>query len=84
MSGLGREGPGFATALDAGVLTLTLNRPEARNPFVPGMPAALRDLLGDAQADPAVRCLLVRGAGDHLSAGGDVASFARSLAETMA
>ncbi|WP_339948057.1 enoyl-CoA hydratase-related protein [uncultured Albimonas sp.] len=82
MSGLGREGPGFATALDAGVLTLTLNRPEARNPFVPGMPAALRDLLGDAQADPAVRCLLVRGAGDHLSAGGDVASFARSLAET--
>lgn len=84
MSGWAREAPGFLAGLSEGVLTLTLNRPEARNPFVAGMPAALARLFAEAQEDDAVRCLVVRGAGDHLSAGGDVAGFARSLAERTA
>ena len=55
-----------------GVATLTLNRPEARNALDMAMRRALEAALTALEADAAVRVLVVRGAGEHFSAGGDV------------
>ncbi len=55
-----------------GVATLTLNRPEARNAVDLAMRDALEAALGDLAADAGVRVLVVRGAGEHFCAGGDV------------
>ena len=58
--------------LDAGVLTLTLNRPEARNAMSGAMTAALADQLAKAELDPAVKVVVLTGAGKGFCAGGDV------------
>ncbi|MCP5178512.1 MAG: enoyl-CoA hydratase/isomerase family protein [Pseudomonadales bacterium] len=63
-------------SLDAGVLTLTLNRPEARNAMSGGMTAALAAQLASAELDPAVKCLVLTGAGKGFCAGGDVKGMA--------
>lgn len=65
-------------AVDAGVLTLTMNRPEARNAMTPTMTAALADALGAAELDPAVRCIVLTGSGGAFSGGGDVKAMAAS------
>lgn len=54
---------------------LVLNRPAKRNAITLAMWAAIPDLLAQAQADPEVRLLVVRGAGDHFAAGADIAEF---------
>jgi len=58
--------------LDAGVLTLTLNRPQARNAMSEAMNQALGRQLAAAELDPAVRCVVLTGAGQGFCAGGDV------------
>lgn len=63
-------------ALDEGVLTLTLNRPEARNALSGEMLAALAAAIAKAELDPAVRCLVLTGAGKGFCAGGDVKGMA--------
>ncbi|MEZ5595991.1 MAG: enoyl-CoA hydratase-related protein [Pseudomonadales bacterium] len=63
-------------SLDAGVLTLTLNRPDARNAMSGGMTAALAAQLASAELDPAVKCLVLTGAGKGFCAGGDVKGMA--------
>lgn len=62
--------------LDAGVLTLTLNRPEARNAMTRAMNTALQQQLASAELDPAVKCVVLTGAGTGFCAGGDVKSMA--------
>jgi len=58
--------------LDDGVLTLTLNRPQARNAMSDAMNQALGRQLAAAELDPAVRCIVLTGAGQGFCAGGDV------------
>jgi len=58
--------------LDAGVLTITLNRPQARNAMSEAMNQALGRQLAAAEVDPAVRCVVLTGAGQGFCAGGDV------------
>ena len=58
--------------LDAGVLTLTLNRPQARNAMSEAMNQALGQQLAAAELDPAVKCVVLTGAGQGFCAGGDV------------
>ena len=58
--------------LDEGVLTLTLNRPQARNAMSEAMNQALGRQLAAAELDPAVKCLVLTGAGQGFCAGGDV------------
>jgi 2-(1,2-epoxy-1,2-dihydrophenyl)acetyl-CoA isomerase len=58
--------------LEAGVLTLTFNRPQARNAVTQAMAWALADQLAAAEADPQVRCVVLTGAGQAFCAGGDV------------
>jgi methylglutaconyl-CoA hydratase len=55
-----------------GVATVTLNRPEVGNAYNAAMLEALTRGLTDLAADPAVRCLVIRGAGRHFQAGADI------------
>jgi 2-(1,2-epoxy-1,2-dihydrophenyl)acetyl-CoA isomerase len=63
-------------ALDDGVLTLTLNRPEARNAMSGAMTAALAEQLAKAEFDREVKCIVLTGAGKGFCAGGDVKGMA--------
>ena len=65
-------------ALDEGVLTLTLNRPEARNAMSRAMNEALSAQLAAAELDPDVKCVVLTGAGKGFCAGGDVKGMAAS------
>jgi 2-(1,2-epoxy-1,2-dihydrophenyl)acetyl-CoA isomerase len=64
--------------LEDGVLTLTLNRPQARNAMSHAMNEALQQQLAQAELDPAVRCIVLTGAGNAFCAGGDVKGMAAS------
>jgi enoyl-CoA hydratase/carnithine racemase len=66
-----------AAALDAGVLTVTLARPEKRNAIDGEMAAALRAAFEAAAEDGDVRAVILTGAGSAFSAGGDRARFER-------
>lgn len=66
-------------AVDNGVATLTMNRPQARNALSEAMRSDLGDALHDVEQDPAVRCVVLTGAGEHFMAGGDVKNMAGSL-----
>lgn len=59
-----------------GVLTLTLNRPAARNALSRAMLDGLARLLAQAEADPAIGAIVVTGAGGAFCAGGDVKGMA--------
>ena len=61
--------------IEDGIATVTLNRPEALNALNDAMMAALVEILPRIEADPAVRCVVIRGAGDHFMAGGDLKEF---------
>ena len=58
--------------LSAGVLTLTLNRPEALNALRPEMLVAIGELVDKAQHDPNVSVIVLCGAGRAFSAGVDL------------
>ena len=66
------------------VATLTLNRPEARNALSDPMRLELRDALHRIELDEDVRCVVLRGAGEHFMAGGDVKTFAGVVDRTPA
>lgn len=59
-------------SLDAGVLTVTLNRPDKLNAFNPGMHKELRKALERALDEAAVRAVLLTGAGRGFCAGQDL------------
>jgi 2-(1,2-epoxy-1,2-dihydrophenyl)acetyl-CoA isomerase len=58
--------------LEAGILTITLNRPQARNAMSDGMNQALGRQLAAAELNPEVKCIVLTGAGQGFCAGGDV------------
>ena len=66
----------LAVDLEAGVLTLALDRPERRNAIDPAMRDALARALDQAAADPEVRAVILTGAGGAFCAGGDVKAMA--------
>ncbi|MGW8762924.1 enoyl-CoA hydratase-related protein [Streptomyces sp. NPDC055815] len=59
------------------VATLTLNRPEARNGFTPHMSYELADAFRRADRDPAVRVVVLTGAGPTFCVGLDLAHDGR-------
>jgi len=59
-----------------GIATLTMNRPEARNALDIRMREELVEALDEIERDPAVRAIILAGAGGHFSAGGDVKTMA--------
>lgn len=58
------------------VAYLTFNRPEARNAMTWGMYDALATTCDRVDADPEIRVLVLRGAGDAFIAGTDIRQFA--------
>lgn len=68
---------------EGGVATLTMNRPEARNALTGEMQAALSEAIPRLAADPAVRVVVLTGAGGAFCAGGDVKGFAARQDESQ-
>ncbi len=62
------------TGREGGVLTITLNRPEAYNAFTTSMHRALRAALAEAEAED-VRAVVITGAGKGFCAGQDLNEF---------
>ena len=63
-----------------GVVTLTLNRPEAHNALSPELAAALERAIEALRGDTILRAVVLSGAGDSFCAGGDI----KSMRETVA
>jgi 2-(1,2-epoxy-1,2-dihydrophenyl)acetyl-CoA isomerase len=65
-----------------GIGTITFNRPEARNALSGEMNEALIEVTARFERDAAVRCVVLRGAGEHFMAGGDIKGFHQALSES--
>ncbi len=65
------------THRDGNVLVATMNRPDARNALNPELIDQLSAALRDADADPAVRAIVLTGAGRAFCAGMDLKAFAQ-------
>ncbi len=63
---------GLAVALDAGVLHVTLDRPDQRNAINDEMVGAFVDAMTAAATDDRVRVIVISGAGDHFCGGADI------------
>jgi 2-(1,2-epoxy-1,2-dihydrophenyl)acetyl-CoA isomerase len=63
------------------VRTFTLNRPAKRNAIDIELRIALGDAIEAADADPAVRVIVITGAGSTFCSGGDITSMERMPAE---
>lgn len=59
-----------------GVRLLTFNRPDALNAFNQALWCAVRDALVEAADDPAIRCVVLTGAGRAFTAGQDLTEMA--------
>ncbi len=69
----------FGWAVDAGVATITLDRPERKNPLTFESYAELRDLFGRLRHADDVHAVVLRGAGGNFCSGGDVHEIIGSL-----
>ena len=62
----------FLWKLEAGVATITLNRPDRKNPLTFDSYVELRDLFGQLKYATDVHAVVVTGAGNNFCSGGDV------------
>jgi enoyl-CoA hydratase/carnithine racemase len=60
---------------DGGIVTVTIDRPDKKNALTLSMWQALAAAFAEAGADPAVRVVVLTGAGDDFCAGADIAEF---------
>ena len=67
---------------EGSIATLVCNRPEARNALSMEMRTMLVDALHDLENDESVRCVVLKGAGDHFMAGGDVKGMAEAFQQS--
>lgn len=58
--------------LHDGVVTLQLNRPEARNALSMDLRKQLAAALDEAEADPDIKVIVIRGQDEHFAAGADI------------
>ena len=72
------------TELLGAVLHIKLNRPEVRNAMSLRMVTELRAVLADADSGGAVRVIVLRGAGGHFCAGGDLKDMASARMRAVA
>ena len=66
------EAKHFSYAFDAGVATITLNRPERKNPLTFDSYAELRDMFRTLEQSTDVKSVVLTGAGGNFCSGGDV------------
>ena len=67
-----RSVDGLAVAFDAGVLRVTLDRPDKRNAISDVMVTGLIDALTVASTDDGLRVIVLEGAGDNFCGGADI------------
>ena len=72
MSMAGYQAKHFQWSLDGKVATITLDRPEKRNPLTFDSYAELRDLFRALDGDETIKTVVVTGAGGNFCSGGDV------------
>ncbi|OZM72437.1 enoyl-CoA hydratase [Amycolatopsis antarctica] len=77
---------GLAVAYEGDVARLTLSRPAKKNAISYGMWSALSEVVARVEDDPAIKVLVLTGAGEDFSAGADISEFGelRSSAEGAA
>ncbi|MCW5680484.1 MAG: enoyl-CoA hydratase [Xanthobacteraceae bacterium] len=63
------------TALEGGVLSITLNRADKKNALNKAMYAAVVQAMLKAEEDPAIRVVLFQAEGDFFTSGNDIADF---------
>jgi enoyl-CoA hydratase/carnithine racemase len=71
----------FLYAVNEGVATITLNRPERKNPLTFESYAELRDLFRAMMYATDVKAIVVTGAGENFSSGGDVFEIIEPLTQ---
>jgi 2-(1,2-epoxy-1,2-dihydrophenyl)acetyl-CoA isomerase len=64
--------PTVLVSTQAGVMTITLNRPDKLNAFVTDMHGHLREAMSQAESDASIRAVLLTGAGRGFCAGQDL------------
>lgn len=74
------EPPVLVEADARGVARVTLNRAHVNNAYDGALLDALKDGVGKLAADPAIRAIVITGAGKHFQAGADL-SWLRAMAE---
>ena len=74
----------ISTTIQDGVATVVLDRPEVLNALNPAMAKTLNTTTAALAADSDVRCVVIKGAGEHFMAGGDVRHFHKLLQESPA
>jgi enoyl-CoA hydratase/carnithine racemase len=68
----------ISVSLEDRVLSVRMDRPDKRNALTRAMYLGLTEALHRAQADPAVRAILISGAQDCFTAGNDLVDFANA------
>jgi len=81
MSALDTGTEDLRAEIDDGVAVITMNRPDRRNAFSQAMVSALGAVLAQVEADDAVGCVVLTGAGGAFCAGDDVKSMAAASAD---
>lgn len=71
--------PHLDAHLQQGILTLALNRPEAKNAIYTELYLALETALYQADASSQVRTVILRGAANDFTAGNDMQDFAKNM-----
>lgn len=64
---------------EGAIATIALNRPEALNALDQEMTLELSEATSLVEADASVRCVVLKGSGDHFMAGGDIKFFLHDL-----
>lgn len=72
------------STLDAGVRTITLNRPAVLNAMNGGLVLALGDALAEANADDETRAVVLTGSGKAFCAGADLRERDEGISESVA
>ncbi len=73
--------PHVLAEIKDGIGWLTLNRPDSLNALSFEMTDLLIKHTAEFEKDATVRCVVIRGAGTHFMAGGDIKGFHKSLVE---
>jgi enoyl-CoA hydratase/carnithine racemase len=71
-------------AVDRGVATITLNRPDKLNAFTDDMLEKWLTSLEECRTSPEVRAIVITGTGRAFTTGGDVEKFSSSASQTAA
>jgi enoyl-CoA hydratase/carnithine racemase len=70
-------------AVEQGIMTLTLNRPDKKNALTNAMYGVLGESLARADGDSSIRVIVIQANGDAFTSGNDLADFAAVAAGTL-